>query len=106
MCWGKRDTKLSLPINSSLSQADLRTHTTSVCSSTFTKNPLWLNGEAQDVSGARQTASFRELKILERNLEDANPSLPKLSEYCVHAVAGATSRLQQDLRPPLLASEP
>ncbi|PUU80506.1 GHMP kinase [Tuber borchii] len=89
--WGKRDTKLNLPTNSSLSvtlsQADLRTHTTAACSSTFTENSLWLNGEAQDVSGARQTACFRELKALRKKLEDANPFLPKLSEYFVHVVS-------------------
>ncbi|RPA88925.1 hypothetical protein L873DRAFT_1832135 [Choiromyces venosus 120613-1] len=50
-------------------------------------NSRWLNGEAQDVSGARQTACFRGFKILRRNHEDANPFLPQLSKYCVHAVS-------------------
>jgi diphosphomevalonate decarboxylase len=38
-----------------------------------------LNGEAQDVSGARQQACFRELRSLRVALESADPSLPKLS---------------------------
>lgn len=46
--WGKRDVKLNLPINSSvsvtLSQDDLRTKTTAVASTAFTEDRLWLNG--------------------------------------------------------------
>ncbi|KAH8149999.1 uncharacterized protein LAJ45_06152 [Morchella importuna] len=89
--WGKCDTKLNLPTNSSLSvtlsQSDLRTHTTAACSPTFTENRLYLNNEPQDVSGARQQACFRELKALRKKLEDADPALPKLSEYNVHIVS-------------------
>lgn len=81
--WGKRDTKLNLPTNSSLSvtlsQDDLRTHTTAACSSQFSTDSLILNGEPQDVSGARQQACFRELRSLRAALEAADPSLPKLS---------------------------
>ncbi|KAL7272979.1 diphosphomevalonate decarboxylase [Rhizina undulata] len=89
--WGKRDTKLNLPTNSSLSvtlsQSDLRTHTSAAASPAFTENRLYLNGELQDVSGARQTACFSELKALRRKLEASNPSLPKLSEWFVHVVS-------------------
>lgn len=62
-----------------LSQADLRTHTTAACSSLFTTDTLTLNGEAQDVSGARQQACFRELRTLRSALEASNAALPKLS---------------------------
>ncbi|CCX09629.1 diphosphomevalonate decarboxylase [Pyronema domesticum] len=83
--WGKRDTKLNLPTNSSLSvtlsQDDLRTHTTAACSSTFSTDTLILNGESQDVSGARQQACFRELRSLRAALESANSTLPKLSTF-------------------------
>ncbi|KAI5816083.1 diphosphomevalonate decarboxylase [Pyronema omphalodes] len=83
--WGKRDTKLNLPTNSSLSvtlsQDDLRTHTTAACSSTFSTDTLILNGEPQDVSGARQQACFRELRSLRAALESADPTLPKLSTF-------------------------
>ncbi|KAI5790121.1 GHMP kinase [Geopyxis carbonaria] len=89
--WGKRDTKLNLPTNSSLSvtlsQNDLCTHTTAACSSTFTSDQLWLNAEPQDVSGARQTACFRELRALRAALEASNPALPKLSAYKLHIVS-------------------
>lgn len=46
--WGKRDSALNLPINSSLSvtlnQDDLRTTTTAVASPHFAADRLWLNG--------------------------------------------------------------
>ncbi|KJZ77141.1 Diphosphomevalonate decarboxylase [Hirsutella minnesotensis 3608] len=82
--WGKRDAKLNLPTNSSLSvtlsQADLRTLTTASCSSTFTQgDSLTLNGESSDVSGARTQACFRELRARRAALEAADSSLPKLS---------------------------
>ena len=47
--WGKRDTALNLPINSSVSvtlnQDDLKAMTTVVASKEFTADRLWLNGE-------------------------------------------------------------
>ncbi|KAF4470543.1 diphosphomevalonate decarboxylase [Fusarium albosuccineum] len=82
--WGKRDPKLNLPTNSSLSvtlsQADLRTLTTASCSSSYTDgDSLTLNGESSDVSGARTQACFRELRSRRAALEAAGSSLPKLS---------------------------
>lgn len=82
--WGKRDAKLNLPTNSSLSvtlaQSDLRTHTTASCSTSYTSpDTLILNGKSEDVSGARTQACFRELRTLRAQLEDADPTLPKLS---------------------------
>lgn len=82
--WGKRDPKLNLPTNSSisvtLSQADLRTHTTAACSASFlAADSLLLNSSPQDVTGARTQACFRELRTLRSALEASNPSLPKLS---------------------------
>ncbi|KAF2199091.1 Diphosphomevalonate decarboxylase [Delitschia confertaspora ATCC 74209] len=82
--WGKRDPKLNLPTNSSLSvtlsQSDLRTHTTASCSPSYPSfDSLLLNGSEQDVSGARTQACFRELRSLRRNLEGQDASLPKLS---------------------------
>ncbi|RYC54823.1 hypothetical protein CHU98_g11383 [Xylaria longipes] len=54
--WGKRDAKLNLPTNSSLSvtlsQADLRTLTTATCSGSYTgEDSLTLNGAPSDISG-------------------------------------------------------
>ncbi|KAL5409650.1 diphosphomevalonate decarboxylase [Paraphaeosphaeria minitans] len=82
--WGKRDPKLNLPTNSSLSvtlsQSDLRTHTTASCSASYPKeDSLLLNGAPQDVSGARTQACFRELRGLRSQLEDSDASLPKLA---------------------------
>jgi diphosphomevalonate decarboxylase len=90
--WGKRDAKLNLPTNSSLSvtlsQADLRTLTTASCSESFTDgDSLTLNGEASDISGARTQACFRELRARRAALESANPSLPKLSALPLRLVS-------------------
>lgn len=90
--WGKRDATLNLPTNSSLSvtlsQADLRTHTTASCSSSFAAHDsLVLNGSPQDVSGARTQACFRELRSLRRQLEDADAALPPLSTYPLRLVS-------------------
>ena len=81
--WGKRDAKLNLPTNSSisvtLSQADLRTLTTASCSASFDGDSLTLNGQPSDISGPRPQACFRELRARRSALESADDSLPKLS---------------------------
>ena len=47
--WGKRDEKLLLPVNSSLSatlhQKDLKTTTTVAASKEFKEDRFWLNGK-------------------------------------------------------------
>jgi diphosphomevalonate decarboxylase len=90
--WGKRDPKLNLPTNSSLSvtlsQSDLRTHTTASCSSSYPKeDSLLLNGSPQDVSGARTQACFRELRALRKQLEDEKPDEPKLAHLPLKIVS-------------------
>ncbi|KAI9048706.1 hypothetical protein LZ554_007537 [Drepanopeziza brunnea f. sp. 'monogermtubi'] len=90
--WGKRDPKLNLPTNSSLSvtlsQADLRTHTTAACSASFgPEDSLLLNTSPQDVSGARTQACFRELRSLRSELEASSPSLPKLAALPLRIVS-------------------
>ena len=81
--WGKRDAKLNLPTNSSLSvtlsQADLRTLTTASCSTTYKEDILLLNGAPSDLTGARTQACLRELRSLRAALESQDASLPKLS---------------------------
>lgn len=56
--WGKRDEKLILPINSSLSaslnQADLSTRTIAVASPHFPEDRMWLNGTEEDVESAQR----------------------------------------------------
>lgn len=90
--WGKRDAKLNLPTNSSLSvtlsQADLRTLTTASCSASYTDgDSLTLNGELSDISGARTQACFRELRARRSALEAADPALPKLSAMPLRLVS-------------------
>ncbi|KAI1388985.1 Diphosphomevalonate decarboxylase [Hypoxylon trugodes] len=91
--WGKRDAKLNLPTNSSLSvtlsQADLRTLTTATCSASYQGQPdsLTLNGEPSDITGARTQACLRELRARRATLESANPLLPKLSSLPLKIVS-------------------
>nr|XP_023907942.1 diphosphomevalonate decarboxylase-like [Quercus suber] len=89
--WGKRDTKLNLPTNSSLSvtlsQDDLRTHTTASCSPTFSADTLSLNGKDEDISGARTQACLRELRALRQKVETQDSSLPKLADLKLKIVS-------------------
>lgn len=89
--WGKRDASLNLPTNSSLSvtlsQSDLRTHTTASCSSLFDKDELILNGSSQDISGHRTQACLSELRALRSALESSNSSLPALSKLHLKIVS-------------------
>ncbi|KAK9240493.1 GHMP kinase [Lipomyces kononenkoae] len=89
--WGKRDTKLNLPTNSSisvtLSQDDLRTFTTASASESFESDRLWLNGKEESVQGNRIQACFTELRAMRKVLEDTNPELPVLSRYHLHIVS-------------------
>ncbi|KAI1329338.1 diphosphomevalonate decarboxylase [Xylariaceae sp. FL0255] len=90
--WGKRDAKLNLPTNSSLSvtlsQDDLRTLTTATCSTSYTgDDTLTLNGSPSDISGARTQACLRELRALRATLEAKDASLPKLSAMPLRIVS-------------------
>ena len=82
--WGKRDTKLILPTNSSLSvtldQDHLRSTTTSRADSSFDKDRLWLNGKEEDIKEAGRLATcIAELKKLRQEVEDKSPNEPKVS---------------------------
>ncbi|KAL8727417.1 MAG: hypothetical protein Q9166_006089 [cf. Caloplaca sp. 2 TL-2023] len=84
--WGKRDPRLNLPTNSSLSvtlsQSDLRTHTTASCSPTYSPpDTLLLNAKPQPLSDARSQACLISLRALRSALEASDPSLPPLSTY-------------------------
>ncbi|QRG39029.1 diphosphomevalonate decarboxylase [Candidozyma auris] len=89
--WGKRDKTLNLPTNSSISvtldQNDLRTLTSAATSPDFKSDNLWLNGKEEGIKGERTIACLRDLKKLRKELEDQNPSLPKLSEWGLHIVS-------------------
>lgn len=81
--WGKRDTKLILPTNSSLSvtldQDHLRSTTTSRADPSFDKDRLWLNGVEEEIKeGGRLATCIREMKSLRRAVEGADASQPKV----------------------------
>ncbi|VDC07697.1 unnamed protein product [Peniophora sp. CBMAI 1063] len=87
--WGKRDTKLILPTNSSLSvtldQDHLRATTTSRADASFEKDTLWLNGKEDVIAeGGRLFTCIREMKALRSKLEQEKPDLPKIAAYKVH----------------------
>ncbi|WFD44863.1 diphosphomevalonate decarboxylase [Malassezia psittaci] len=85
--WGKRDTRLILPTNDSLSvtldQDHLRTVTTARCDPQFTEPArLWLNGVEEQVNaGGRLDACLKELRRLRADREAKDSSLPKMSEW-------------------------
>ncbi|CAK5284181.1 unnamed protein product [Mycena citricolor] len=88
--WGKRDTKLILPTNSSLSvtldQDHLRSTTTSRADPSFEKDRLWLNGIEEEIqAGGRMATCIAEMKRLRKELvEEVDASAPKISGYFVH----------------------
>ncbi|KAF8187504.1 GHMP kinase [Pholiota molesta] len=88
--WGKRDTKLILPTNSSLSvtldQDHLRSTTTSRADPIFERDQLWLNGKEDEIKpGSRLATCIAEMKRLRRDTVEAkHPTAPKLSTYNVH----------------------
>ncbi|KZT71761.1 Diphosphomevalonate decarboxylase [Daedalea quercina L-15889] len=87
--WGKRDTKLILPTNSSLSvtldQDHLRSTTTSRADPSFEKDRLWLNSAEEEIKeGGRLSTCIREMKRMRKEVENKDASLPKLSTYAVH----------------------
>ncbi|TFY81087.1 hypothetical protein EWM64_g2929 [Hericium alpestre] len=87
--WGKRDTKLILPTNSSLSitldQDHLRSTTTSRADPSFKQDQLWLNGKLDEIKeGGRLATCIAEMKRLRREYEASNPNEPEISQFHVH----------------------
>jgi len=86
--WGKRDTKLILPTNSSLSvtldQDHLRSKTTSCADTSFEKDRLCLNGKEEEIKeGGRTATCIAEMKVLRRKIERSNPDEPKIADWHV-----------------------
>ncbi|CAD5111318.1 DgyrCDS634 [Dimorphilus gyrociliatus] len=71
--WGKRDDKLILPLNSSLSatldQDVMCAKTTVACSKEFKESSLWLNGKREDINSTRIQNVIKTIKklALEKN---------------------------------------
>lgn len=83
--WGKRDIKLILPTNSSLSvtldQDQLKSTTTSRADPSFERDQLWLNGQEDEIKqGGRLATCISEMKRLRKEkVEDKNPDSPKVA---------------------------
>lgn len=86
---------MNLPTNSSLSvtlsQQDLRAHTTASCSPSYESasgHVLILNSKPQDITASPRTlACLSHLRKLRASLEDSDSSLPKLSTYPLRIVS-------------------
>ncbi|ORE02104.1 diphosphomevalonate decarboxylase [Rhizopus microsporus var. microsporus] len=91
--WGKRDTELILPTNSSLSvtlsQDILHSKTTISAAKEYTQDRLWLNGKEEDITkNKRMHNCFRETRAIRKAMEDKAASEGKpiepLSTYHLH----------------------
>ncbi|TPX51067.1 diphosphomevalonate decarboxylase [Synchytrium endobioticum] len=97
--WGKRDTSLILPTNSSLSltlnQDHLHSKTTVRASPSFSSDILWLNGKPEDVSSSKRLYNVvNECRRLRAEMEQSanaggghsstSTALAPLSTYSVH----------------------
>ncbi|PON37641.1 Diphosphomevalonate decarboxylase [Parasponia andersonii] len=72
--WGKRDEKLILPVNDSISVTldpdHLCTTTTVAVSPTFRQDRMWLNGKEISLSGGRFQSCLREIRSRGGDVED------------------------------------
>jgi len=85
--WGKRDTKLILPTNSSLSvtldQDHLRSTTTSRADTSFGRDRLWLNGKEEEIKpGGRLATCIAELRKMREDMEKTGAE--KISHLHLH----------------------
>lgn len=75
--WGKRDTKLLLPINSSLSatlhQDQLHAKTSVASSSTFKEDRIWLNGIEEPISNKRLQNVLAEIRGRAKSKDASDP---------------------------------
>ncbi|GHJ84474.1 hypothetical protein NliqN6_0876 [Naganishia liquefaciens] len=85
--WGKRDTALILPTNSSLSvtlsQDHLRSTTSSRADASFAQGDrLWLNGKEEEIkAGGRTATCLAALRKWRKEVEEGDASEPKMSEW-------------------------
>lgn len=90
--WGKRDVKLNLPTNSSisvtLSQDDLRATTTARASDRYVRDELWLNGSREEIESKPRTLTvIEELRKARAALEKADSSLPAIANLKLQIVS-------------------
>ncbi|VDI04222.1 diphosphomevalonate decarboxylase [Mytilus galloprovincialis] len=88
--WGKRNEKLILPLNSSVSvtlhQNELRTKTTIAASPNFTKDQIWLNGVEEDINNSRLQAVISAVKRRARKRKSDGETNPRLN-WKLHIVS-------------------
>ncbi|KAJ3096666.1 diphosphomevalonate decarboxylase [Phlyctochytrium planicorne] len=86
--WGKRDSKLLLPTNSSLSvtlsQDHLQSKTTVRVSSLLAKDRIWLNGKEEDITAKRLANVLNEVRRIRRSMEENDNTLAVLSTLPIH----------------------
>ncbi len=83
--WGKRDGKLILPINASLSgtldQDELCAKTSIMASSEFTGDRMWLNGEEQNMENPRLHKVLSKIRDLYMRQAEAAGSPADMKEW-------------------------
>ncbi|KAJ2550528.1 diphosphomevalonate decarboxylase [Coemansia sp. RSA 1933] len=92
--WGKRDSALILPTNSSLSvtlsQDHLSTRTTIRASADFSEDRLWLNGVEEDIAASKRLlnsiSTARKLRkaVEQKQRADGVKDVAPLSEWAIH----------------------
>ncbi|KAJ2882931.1 diphosphomevalonate decarboxylase, partial [Coemansia aciculifera] len=87
--WGKRDSALILPTNSSLSvtlsQDHLSTRTTIRASASFDKDRLWLNGVEEDIASSKRLVNcITTARKLRAALEQDDDKAAPLSKWSLH----------------------
>eukprot|EP01080_Neovahlkampfia_damariscottae_P006443 gene6443-10450_t len=91
--WGKRDEKLILPLNDSLSltlhQKDLRSKTTVLLDKELKQDELWLNGEKQEINNQRIQNVLVEIRT--RSTKNSNLKAKIVSENNFPTAAGLAS---------------
>ncbi|XP_064393097.1 diphosphomevalonate decarboxylase-like [Halichondria panicea] len=84
--WGKRDERLILPTNSSLSvcldQDQLKATTSVALSNSYTQDKIWINGREECIDNPRLQSCLREVRRLSR--EQHGEEGDKEFEGCVH----------------------
>ncbi|KIM80988.1 hypothetical protein PILCRDRAFT_9035 [Piloderma croceum F 1598] len=90
--WGKRDTNLNLPVNSSLSlslnQGQFCTTTTGQANALFNKDRLWLNGKEQNINpGGRLDKCIWVMRALRKKYEDECNQPDKVSAWSIHVAS-------------------
>ncbi|CEP61092.1 diphosphomevalonate decarboxylase MVD1 LALA0_S02e06546g [Lachancea lanzarotensis] len=89
--WGKRDKKLNLPTNSSISvtlaQDDLRTLTSVATSESFSEDQLWLNGKLESLESERTQNCLQDLRDLRSKLELSDKNAIPMSKWKLHIVS-------------------